>query len=234
MADGKEAAAGGSFSKSGLLLLTMAVTLFGIAYGADCYAAGAGILGPVMTSFLVQGGASQIASDNILRSGGSPFAAILVGMALNLRFMALALVIAPDLPKARLPRILSAYLISDIPVGVAITQGGGSRARIFILIGALAGSAWIFGTLLGTLLGAVAGNQFEVSALGADGAISAAFVALAMSHISNRRSVLVAVCSFGATVALMVWSKPGLAVLGGTSVGLIAERLLRLPLERRS
>ncbi|MCB8877278.1 AzlC family ABC transporter permease [Acidisoma silvae] len=209
------------FSPTGLLLLTLAVALFGIAYGADSYAEGGGVLGPVLTSFLVQGGASQIASQGVLRSGGSALAAILVGMALNLRFMALALAIAPDLPKAALPRMLAAYLISDIPVGVALTQSGPSRGRLFILVGILAGGAWVGGTLIGTLVGA----QVDVAAFGANGAIIGAFVALAMTHIRNRRTIAIALCSFAATIALMLWVSSGISVLGGAACGLIVERL---------
>ena len=52
--------------------MSAAVALFGFAYGADSYAAGDGILRPVLASLLIQGGASQIAAAGILRGRPRP------------------------------------------------------------------------------------------------------------------------------------------------------------------
>jgi predicted branched-subunit amino acid permease len=211
-------------SKGSLFLLTAAVVLFGIAYGADSAAAGNGILLPTLTSLFVQGGASQIASEGVLRSGGGALAAIVVGMALNLRFMALALVIAPDLPTRKIVRLVAIYLISDIPVGLAIaTPDRRARPRVFLEVGILAASAWIGGTLIGTIVG----SAFDVSILGADGAIAAAFVALAIGNIKGVRTTVVAVVSFGVTAGLLAVTEAGIAVLGGAIVALVVERLTR-------
>lgn len=213
-------------STGGLLLLGAAVALFGVAYGADSVAAGGGILRPVLTSLFVQGGASQIAADGILQGHGAPLVAIVVGMALNLRFMALALIISPDLPRGRLRRLLGIYLISDIPVGLALaTVPGRRRSRVYIVVGVLAASAWVAGTLIGTFVGAA----FDVSALGADGAIAAAFVALAFGHISGIRTILIALVSFAVTIALMGIIEAGFAVLGGAAAALVVEGVSRRP-----
>jgi predicted branched-subunit amino acid permease len=209
-------------SASGLFLVTAAVALFGFAYGADSYAAGDGILRPVLASALIQGGASQIAAASVLRMGGPAIAAILVGLALNLRFMALGLVIAPDLPSGRLRRLLSAHLVSDLPVGMAITERPASRARTFFLLGFALWGAWVGGTLLG----AIAGRTFNVSVLGADGAITASFVALAVEQIAGWRTAVVAVVAFAVTAALLAWAA-GAAVPGGALAGLVTERVLR-------
>jgi predicted branched-subunit amino acid permease len=214
----------GSSSRGSLLLLTAAVVLFGVAYGADSVTAGGGILRPVLTSLFVNGGASQIASEGVLRGHGTVLIAIVVGLALNLRFMALALLISADLPTGRILRLISIYLISDIPVGLAIaTPAGPKRRRVYLEVGVLAAAAWVVGTLVGTLLG----NTFDVSALGADGAIAGAFVALALGNIRNRRSILIAVVSFGVTLALMTVMDAGFAVLCGAAAALVVEAFTR-------
>lgn len=211
-------------SPGGLALLAAAVLLFGVAYGADAVAAGGGLLRPVLTSLFVQGGASQIASEGILRAHGSPLIAIVVGMSLNLRFMALALLIAPELPATGIRRLVSIYLISDIPVGLALAAPRGrARSRVYLEVGVLAASAWVVGTLIGTL----AGTVFDVTALGADGAIAAAFVALAFGNIRNGRAVVIALVSFGVTVALMTEVEAGFAVLGGAAAALVVEAFTR-------
>lgn len=218
-----EPGTGPHVSASGLFLVAAAVALFGFAYGADSYAAGNGVLRPVLASALIQGGASQIAAAGVLKVGGPPVVAILVGLALNLRFIALGLMIAPNLPTGRIRRLLSAHLVSDLPVGMAITERPAYRARLFILVGSLLWGAWVGGTLLGT----VAGSTFNVSVLGADGAITASFVALAVEHIVGRRAAVVAAVAFTVTSVLLVWAS-GVAVLGGALAGLITERLLRV------
>jgi len=214
---------GSGSSASGLFLVTAAVALFGFAYGADSYAAGNGVLRPVLASALIQGGASQIAAAGVLKTGGPAVVAILVGLALNLRFMALGLVIASDLPTGRLRRLLSAHLVSDLPVGMAITERPAHRARLFFVVGFALWGAWVGGTLLG----AIAGSTFNVSVLGADGAITASFVALAVEQIAGRRAAVVAAVAFAVTAVLLVWAS-GVAVLGGALAGLITERFLRV------
>jgi predicted branched-subunit amino acid permease len=187
------------------------------------------VLRPVLESLFVNGGASQIGSEDVLRGHGPAVIAILVGLALNLRFMALALLVSPDLPTGRLARLVSIYLVSDIPVGLALaTARGHSRTRVYLEVGILAAAAWVAGTLAGTLIG----NTFSVSSLGADGAIAGAFVALALGNIHSARSVLIAVVSFGVTLVLMTVMASGFAVLCGSAAALVVEGLSRGPFGR--
>jgi predicted branched-subunit amino acid permease len=151
-------------------------------------------------------------------------------MALNLRFMALAMLISPDLPSGRLLRLVSIYLVSDIPVGLSLAKPEGpARTRAYLEVGVLAAAAWVGGTLTGTLIG----DAYDVSRLGADGAIAAAFVALALGNIDGARSTAIAVVSFGVTLALMTVIASGFAVLCGSAAALVVEALTRRPAQHQ-
>src|SRR5690606_28590507 len=91
-----------SGSPLNLALLAGAVGLFGLAYGADSVQNGSDILMPILASTFIMGGASQIAAEGILNGGGADVFAVLVGIALNLRFVALGLMVAPFMPAGRL------------------------------------------------------------------------------------------------------------------------------------
>jgi predicted branched-subunit amino acid permease len=214
------AGTGHQSSASGIFLMTAAVALFGCAYGADAYASGQGLLKPVLASALINGGASQIAASGVLRTGGPAVAAILVGLALNLRFLALGIVISPSLPHGRATRLLSSQLVSDLPVGVAIGERLSHRWRIFLITGALLWGAWVGGTLLG----AAAGRMFNVAAIGANGAITASFISLTVDQVSGWRAAGIAAVAFTVTALLLPFT-PGAAVLAGAAAGLAADRL---------
>lgn len=209
-------------SRLNLVLLTAAVALFGMAYGADSVAEGGGVLMPVLASTLIMGGASQIAAEGVLQGGGSEVAAVVVGLALNLRFVALGLIISPYLPKGGLRRLAASHLVSDHPVSFAMIEPPERRARGFLLIGLLMWGAWVGGTLIGALTGTV----FDASRLGADGAIAAGFVALTVDQIVGPRAVVMALTGFVTASVLLVWAEGGLAVVGGAAVALVVGRLI--------
>jgi len=209
-------------SRVSLALLTGAVVLFGMAYGADSFAAGNGILMPVIASTFIVGGASQIATEAVLRGDGSSVTAVLIGLALNLRFVALGLIISPYLPTQRVKRLFASHLVSDHPVSFSMLETPERRKRSYILIGLLMWGAWVGGTLIG----AVAGSAFDAAAFGADGAIAAGFIALAVDQVAGRKSVITAIVAFATSMILMIWVESGIAVVGATVVAIVVGRAI--------
>ena len=209
-------------SRVSLTLLTGAVVLFGMAYGADSFAAGNGILMPVVASTFIVGGASQIATEAVLRGDGSPVTAVLIGLALNLRFVALGLIISPYLPTQPLKRLFASHLVSDHPVSFSMLETPERRKKSYLLIGLLMWGAWVGGTLIG----AVAGSAFDAAAFGAYGAIAAGFVALAVDQVAGRKSVITAIVAFATSMILMIWVESGIAVVGATVVAIVVGRAI--------
>jgi predicted branched-subunit amino acid permease len=82
--------------------------------------------------------------------------------------------------------------------------------------------AWVGGTLIGT----IAGSAFDAAAFGADGAIAAGFIALAVDQVAGRKSVITAIVAFATSMILMLWVESGIAVVGATIVAIIVGRAI--------
>lgn len=212
----------------GIALLSVAVVLFGVAYGADSVASGNGVLRPVVASLVILGGAAQIAAEGVVDAGGGNLPAVLVGAALNLRFVGFGIAIAPALTVVGLRRLLAIHLIGDHSVGVPLQEPSETRQRRFFAIGILMWVAWVAGTAIGV----VAGSALDADLLGADGAIAGGFIALTLSQITDVRTVVVTLIAFGSTLVIMALSDAGLAVVGGGAAGVTVERFWRV-FERR-
>ncbi|HSJ44697.1 MAG TPA: AzlC family ABC transporter permease [Euzebyales bacterium] len=194
------------------LSLAAAVAPFGLAFGVLCTQAGLHPLTALGLSVLVFTGSAQFAAvavlgsggtvaAAVLGSGGTVAAAVLAGLLLNVRCLAIGLVMAPVFPRSWSRRALASQLMIDeaMAVGTSVDE---PDLRWF---GYLAGGlgvfvAWNVSTLAGALL--VSGTGTFVTDLGIDATIPAAFLALVWPRLADTMQRRVAL--LGGLVALVL------------------------------
>src|SRR5437660_1429389 len=155
----------------------------------------------MLMSVLVFAGSAQFAAIGVVAAGGSVLTAIFAGALLNLRFVATGIAVARSLPGGRMLRSLLAQLSIDESYAMSVRAGEPGRpdGRTLLVTGALLYVVWVFGTLIGALLGPVLGDPKR---LGLDAAFPAGFVALLWPMLAGRHAVRCAIG--GALVAALL------------------------------
>ncbi|WP_328392458.1 AzlC family ABC transporter permease [Nocardia sp. NBC_00416] len=194
--------------------LCVAVAVAGSSYGATAVAAGLPLWFPVALGVLVLAGGSEFLFLGIVVAGGSPIAALLAGLLVNVRHIAYGLSV-PDVFGTGWRRVRRAHLLNDETVAVALGQRTATQSRAAYLacgLGILA--AWPAGTFLGGLAGSAIPDP---GAFGVDAVFPAVLLALIMPALSApavRRGALA-----GAALALAAtpFLPPGLPILLATA-----------------
>lgn len=93
--------------------IALAVTPFGVAFGALAVSAGLTVWQTVGFSTLVFSGSAQFAAVTVLADGGAAVAAISAGLLLNARSLAFGVTMAPDLAGPLWRRALESQLMID-------------------------------------------------------------------------------------------------------------------------
>lgn len=183
------------------LPVAAAVGVFGVSLGV--LATGAGIPGwhVVLMSATVFAGSAQFAAVAVIAGGGGTAAAVLSGVLLNSRYLAMGAAAAPELPRTRWRRALASQMVIDESYGLAVAQGVDGRpdGPTLVRSGALVWATWVSGTAVGAVSGPVIGDPTR---LGLDAAFPALFLALLWPLLDGhpaRRAAAV-----GAFVALVL------------------------------
>ena len=134
-----------------------------------------GSVAPIVMSALVFAGSAQFAATAVLAAGGSPAAAIIAGVLLNMRYVPMGIALAPSLHGGWLRRAAVGQAMIDFSWAVA--NRGGGRFDAPLMIGATLPSypSWVGGTAIGVLAGDAIG---EPGALGLDALFPAFFLCL--------------------------------------------------------
>lgn len=178
--------------------------MFGTLYGASARA----VLGAplaIASSFLVYSGALQFAMVALLAAGGGPLALLLTTCALNLRHLVLGAVLRPRLATSPARRALLAFFLVDETFGFAVAAGNAAdeRARsavterTVLVAGLMLYVAWIIGTVVGVMGGALPGVERAAGAV-----FPVLFIGLAALAATQRSHVVRAVAAAGLTAAL--------------------------------
>ena len=168
--------------------LGAAVGASGLSFGAVSVAAGLSTLQACALSLLVFSGGSQFALVGVLGSGGSGAAGIAGASLLGIRNTLYAVRLATLLRVPRSRRVVAAQLTIDETTAMAITAPPGLRDTAFWVTGVTIFTAWN----LATLLGALGAGVFDTNAIGLDAAVGAAFLALLVPQIHDRRGARIA------------------------------------------
>ncbi len=180
-----------------------------------------GSLAAVVMSVIVFAGSAQFGALAVLAAGGGALPAILAGLLLNLRFVAMGIAIAPWLEHRPWLRALRGQALVD--ASWAMSSRGGGRFDVDFLLGATAIQypAWVLGTVVGVLAGGVIPNP---NALGLDAIFPAFFLGLLIAEL--RRSGARTVAVLGAAIALVLTplAPPGVPIIAAAAAALLGLR----------
>lgn len=164
--------------------IALAVGAFGVSFGVLARAAGLDAPQAIVMSVLVFAGSAQFAAVAALDAGASTVSAALSGIALNLRYLPMGLVVARSLRGTRMERAAKAHLVADEAVAVSSTADGRIDEPRFLATGLSMWVLWVAGTAIGALGGSLIGDP---ESLGLDAAFPALFLALVAPRAREER-----------------------------------------------
>lgn len=201
------------------LSVGIAVSAYGISFGALSVAAGLDIWQTSVLSLLMFSGGSQFALIGVLGSGGAGPAAIAAAVLLGTRNSLYAMRMAPVIGGGWAKRLAAGHLTIDESTAVSTAQPTLSSQRIgFWVTGILIFVGWNLTTLLGAFLGDLVG---DVRQYGLDAAAAAAFLGLLWPRLSQLQPVVVAIGAAVVAAALTPVLPSGLPVLAAALVAVV-------------
>lgn len=191
--------------RCGVLLVTLAVALVGIAYGVTASANGFAVWQIVLLAVLVLAGSAELLFVGLVGAGASPWLALGASILLNLRNVVYGMAASPLLRGWE--RWFGAHLVNDetvalaaapAPVGPAGSVGPTAqpprspeqRRATFFLTGIGVAVGWPVGAVIGSTLGQVVP---EPEVWGLDAVLPALLGALAVPAIRGGSAFAVAV-----------------------------------------
>lgn len=207
---------------------------FGLVAGATPVAAGLGVADVMGLSLIVFAGASQIATAEVLTSGGSVAIAVLTAWTINLRLILYSASLAPTLAhESKRRRLLASYFLVDQAYALAISRWDGTdeptdRLPYFFAVGGLLGSTW----LAATYVGAVAGSSLPAD-IPLDFMVPLVFLVLVVPAMVSRPAILAAVFGGGGAVVAHQVGAGRLAVMIGGLLGIGAGTVAEILKDRR-
>lgn len=217
------------------IFIGLAVSVYGVAFGALGIAAGLSTLQTCALSVLMFTGASQLAFVGVIGSGGAPGTAIATAWLLGVRNAMYAVRMAILLRPRGITRLIAAQLTIDESTANAIAQDeridNGRAARLgFWSAGLSVYVLWNAATLLGALATQAIGDP---KALGLDTAIAAGLAGLLGPRIRDRETGTVALIAVVLALVLALFVPAGVPVLA-SSVVAFAAAAVTLRRERTS
>jgi predicted branched-subunit amino acid permease len=199
----------------------LAVSAYGLSFGALSVASGLDIWQTCVLSLLMFSGGSQFALIGVLASGGTAAAgaaiasAALLGTRNGLYALRMAPIVGGGWPK----KLLAAHWTIDESAAVGSTQPTRESQRTgFWFTGGIIFLGWNLTTLVGALIGDLLG---DVSQYGLDAAAAAAFLGLLWPRLRQLQPVVVAVGAAVVAAVLTPWLPPGIPVLMAAVVAVV-------------
>lgn len=205
--------------------ILVGVTPFGLVYGATATDAGLSVFETAAMSVLVFAGASQLAIVDVSLDNASVLLVAATAWVINLRMLMYSAALAPHFSKIpALRRVASAYLITDQAFAVSIVEYDrdpdlAPRAKLSFYLGAGIGlwTTWQATTLLGAAAGASVPDEVPL-----DFAVPLVFLALLVGALKDRPTVVAAVVSAAAVIALAEAGAGNLSLMGAALIGIVA------------
>lgn len=201
--------------------VALAVSLYGVSFGALAVAMGFDVWQTMVLSLLMFSGASQFAFIGVIGSGGlaAATAAIasagLLGVRNGLYGLRTSVIVGPGFWK----KIAGAHLTVDESTAVATAQPDEESAKKGFWATALVlYLGWNAASLIGALVGDMLG---DLRAWGLDAVAAAAFLGLLWPRLRAIEPIAVAAVSAAATILLVPSVAPGIPVLGAALVGIL-------------
>jgi len=170
----------------------IAVSLYGVSFGALAVAAGLDVWQTSVLSLLMFSGGSQFALIGVLATGGASaaFPAIVGAALLGTRNGLYAIRMSPIVGGPWWRKLLAAHITIDESTAVATAQTTREAQRVgFWRTGILIFIGWNLTTLIGALIGNLLG---DVRQYGLDAAAAAAFLGLLWPRLTALQPIVVA------------------------------------------
>jgi predicted branched-subunit amino acid permease len=199
----------------------IAVSAYGISFGALSVAAGLDIWQTCALSLFMFTGGSQFALVGVIASGGASagVAAIASAVLLGTRNALYALRIAPMIRGPWPKKLLAAHWTIDESTAVATGQPTPEgQLTGFWWTGAIIYIGWNLTTLLGAIIGDLLG---DVSQYGLDAAAAAAFLGLLWPRLKQLQPVVVVIAAAVVAAVLTPALPPGIPVLAAALVAVV-------------
>jgi len=175
----------------------------GFAYGVLAVNGGLSTFQTVLMSIIVYAGSAQLIAASLFAQMISPFSIIATTFIVNLRHLLMSAALAPYLQSWKNVQVaIFSYELTDESFGVHSLwfEQGHHLPTSSIAINMICQFAWV----IGSLVGAVAGNLIEdVRPFALDYALPAMFIALLVLQIKNKKHILIAVLS--GLISLVLW-----------------------------
>ncbi|MGH1562974.1 AzlC family ABC transporter permease [Mumia sp. DW29H23] len=206
-----------------VLPICVTVALVGIAYGATATGSGFPLWQVVALAALVFGASSELLFVGLVSAGAAPVVAAVAGLLVNLRTTAYGMALSPLLRSAP-QRVVGAHMVNDETAALATAQPTPYAARrAFWICGIGLAIAWPLGAVVGAGVGQVVPDP---QAWGLDAVFPAVIVALVLSSLRERATLVAALVGGGVAVAVTPYVPQGLAPALAL-VGLLAPPLAR-------
>ena len=194
----------------------LAISPFGLAFGALCAESGVGVWEALGFSSLVFGGSSQFAAVSVLADDGTVIAAVTAGLLLNLRSLAFGVSMAPSLKGSLLWRAGVSQLMIDESTAIGSSQSTHELRRYGYLWGGLSVFVvWNATTLIGVSV--LSEAESLITDLGIDATIPAAFLGLIWNKLENAKHRTVALIGAITALILIPITPAGIPVIAAAS-----------------
>ncbi len=203
------------------LAVGLAVSAYGISFGALATASGLDIWQTCVLSLFMFSGGSQFAVIGVLASGGIAAgpAAIAGAALLGVRNGLYSMRVAPIVGGPWWRKVLAAHWTIDETTAVSTAQPTLRGQRVgFWVTGAVIYAGWNLTTLIGALLGDLVG---DVRMYGLDAAAAAAFLGLLWPRLRSRQPIAVAAGAAVVAALLLPWLPPGVPVIAAAAVAVL-------------
>ena len=205
-------------SRAGLAI-AVAISLYGISFGALAVAAGLSVWQAVALSALMFTGGSQFAFIGVISSGGAGAAAFSGATLLSVRNTIYAVQLKALLNPAGAKKYAAAQVTIDETMATATAQSTpAEQRRGFWVTGIACWIGWNVATIIGALLGDFIA---EPEALGLDGAVVAAFLGLLWPRLKSREPWALAVVAALVTTLTMPLVPSGVPILIAAAVAVV-------------
>ena len=203
------------------LSVAIAVSAYGVSFGALSVAAGLDVWQTCVLSLLMFSGGSQFALIGLVASGGlsAAPAAIAASALLGSRNTLYSIRMSPIIGPGFFKRVAAGWITIDESTAVSTVQPDLRSQRLgFWVTGIGIFIGWNITSLAGALLGNLLG---DVRQYGLDAAAAAAFLGLVWPRLKQLQPVVVAVAAAVVAAVVTPWVPPGIPIIAAAVVALV-------------